>query len=677
MGNEDGVAKYINDGITKVIDHRGKGMVMPGCTDGHSHYTMKFGMDNMKSGLMFALEDDKAAVLQKVEAAAIAAKNAGKTSLFGFGWNFLVLMSDSPTLEELDNVTHGVSTIIFDQGGHHAFCNSECLKRSGIIDGKGGVLIKEIDGGYLKLDDKGYPTGYSEERVTGYMMRMGGIDYNEIMDDQVAEASILKTQEILLSTGYTMALDGWSNMFHPSKLYAAANRLDKEGELKIVFPMTYEVEPWQIDIDKEIAYLDSLNKTYGTNHVLPQYLKLFMDGVVETKTGALLKPYKDGTTYKSFWSVNRLADITSKCNAKDLTVHVHTMGDAAIKDTTDAYILGGDGMHRNCMVHLRNVSQEDFQRFADHNIACSAGITWHVDGGEESDAYLGEFLESEYVRQAYPIKSFFDAGVKVSSHSDFPANIPCPQDPFGIMGIAVTGQMEDYATGKMLPVYGKDELITIEQAFQALTINGAWQLGLENERGSIKVGKWADFVLADTDVFTCPYIDIGKTKVISTWFEGNMVYSSAYDINATNFSSLDITTRDQIVTFLWNAAGKPEPAVASCKFADVKADAYYYKAVLWAVENGITNGTSETTFDPDMSVSRAQAVTFLWRYAGEPIVNYFMNMSDVVNEQYYTEAVRWALSEKIVEGTSMTTFAPNVNCLRGQIISLIDKYLAK
>ena len=524
VGDEAGVVAYIKDGVTEVIDHRGQGMVMPGCTDGHSHYTMKFGMDNMKGGLMFALEDDKTAVLQKVEKAAIVAKKAGKQSLFGFGWNFIGLMADSPTLEELDNVTHGVSTIIFDQGGHHAFCNSECLKRCGIIDGKGNVLIKEIDGGYLKLDDNGYPTGYAEERVTGYMMRMGGIDYNDIIDDEVAETAILKTQDLLLSTGYTMALDGWSNMFHPSKLYEAANRLDNDGKLKIVFPMTYEVEPWQTDIDKEIDYLDSLNKTYGTNHVLPQYLKLFMDGVVETKTGALLKPYKDGTTYKSFWSVDRLADITSKCNARDLTVHVHTMGDSAIKDTTDAYIKGGDGTHRNCMVHLRNVSQDDFQRFADNNIACSAGITWHVANGDEADAFFAEFLEPEYINQAYPIKSFFDAGVKVSSHSDFPANIPCPQDPFGIMEIAVTGQIENPATGNMLPKYDKDELITLDQAFQALTINGAWQLGLENERGSIKVGKWADFVLANKDVFTCKTTDIGKTKVVSTWFEGNKVY---------------------------------------------------------------------------------------------------------------------------------------------------------
>lgn len=525
VGNEAGVAPYIKEGATQVIDHRGKGMVMPGCTDGHSHYTMKFSMDNMEGGLAFALDDDKEAVLQKLESAAIKAKQAGKQSVFGFGWNYVALTQNPLTLEELDQATPpGVSAVIFDQGGHHAFCNSECLKRCGIIDGAGNVLINKIDGGYLELDDKGYPTGYADERATGYFMRMGGINYDEIMDDALAEVTIKDTQELLLSTGYTMALDGWSNMFHKSKLFEVASQLDENGELNIIFPMTYEVEPWQTDtdVDREIEFLASLKQDYGTSHVLPEYLKLFMDGVVETKTGALT--YKDGTTYKSFWSVDRLANITQKCNEKGLIVHVHAMGDDAIKDTVDAYIQGGDGKHRNCIVHLRNVREEDFQQFAENNIACSAGITWHVSGGEELDTFLGGFLDDDYIKHAYPVKSFFDAGVKVSSHSDFPANIPCPQDPFGIMGVGVTGTIINPSTGELFPVYDKDELITIEQAFQALTINGSWQLGLENERGSIKVGKWADFVLADQDVFTCQPADIGKTKVVSTWFEGKMVY---------------------------------------------------------------------------------------------------------------------------------------------------------
>ena len=524
VGDEADVEEYIGL-VTEIIDHRGKGMVMPGCTDGHSHYTMKFGLANMKGGILFDLADDKTNVLKKVEAAALAAQKAGKTCVFGFGWSLVAFrVNDQLTLAELDAATHGLSLVIFAQGGHHAYCNSECLKRCKILseDGK-TVLIKEIDGGLLELDENGYPTGFVDERVTGYLMRMGGINYDEIVDDEVAEASIRASQDLLLSTGYTTALEGWSNILHPSNFYAAANRMDTNGTLKLVFPMTYEVEPWQTNMTEQIDYLDSLNKTYRTAHVLPEYLKVFMDGCVESMTGAMIKPYKDGTEYKSFWSTNRLADITRECNARGLTVHTHAMGDAAIKETADAYIQGGDGTHRNCLVHLRHVRKEDFQRFADNNIACSAGFTWHV-ASPDLDELLKEFLDEEYIKHAYPMKSFFDAGVKVSSHSDFPANEPSPQDPFGIMQVAVTGIVPDPLEGEK--PYDTNELVTVEQVFQSLTLNGAWQLGLENERGSIKVGKYADFVLADQDVFTCAATDIGKTKVVSTWFEGKKVYQA-------------------------------------------------------------------------------------------------------------------------------------------------------
>ena len=578
VGDEDGVAAFIQDGVTKVVDHRGKGMVMPGCTDGHSHYTMKFGMDNMKGSVMFALEDDKTAVLQKVAAAVREAEDARKTSLFGFGWNFLALMQDPISLKDLDDVTLGVSTIIFDQGGHHVFCNSECLRRCGIIDGEGKV-IKEIAGGYLGRDEDGYATGYADERVTGYLMRMGGINYDELLDDKVAEASIAAMRDLLLSTGYTIALDGWSNMLHSNMLYEAAMRMDTNGTLRLVFPMTYEVEPWQTDMNGQIDCLASLDEKYGTAHVLPKYLKLFMDGVVETKTGAMLKPYKDdGSTYNGFWSVDRLADITRECNAKGLTVHVHTMGDAAIRDTVEAYIRGGDGTHRNCLVHLRNVSTnevDDFERIADNNIACSAGFTWHVANGEEADAQFAEFLEEDYIKHAYPMKSFFDAGVRVSSHSDYPANIPCPQDPFGIMEVAVTGQRPDLPADKKPPAYDPNELVSVEQAFQALTLNGAWQLGLENERGSIKVGKWADFVLADQDVFTCATNDIHKTRVVSTWFEGEKVYEAPSTVQVTPGVPVVFDTAEDATNGMKLAVIAPSAKVAEMFGGDAAAKAAY------------------------------------------------------------------------------------------------------
>ena len=109
-------------------------------------------------------------------------------------------------------------------------------------------------------------------------------------------------------------------------------------------------------------------------------------------------------------------------------------------------------------------------------------------------------------------------------------------------------------------------------------------------------------------------------------------------------------------------------------FVDVSASDYYYDAVLWAVGKGITGGTSATTFDPSGNCTRAQIVTFLWRTAGSPVVNYLMPFTDVDEGAYYAEAVRWAASEKIVEGTTAATFAPNATVTRAQVVTMLCRF---
>ena len=142
-------------------------------------------------------------------------------------------------------------------------------------------------------------------------------------------------------------------------------------------------------------------------------------------------------------------------------------------------------------------------------------------------------------------------------------------------------------------------------------------------------------------------------------------------ITATLFGPDGSCTRAQAVTFLWRAAGEPAPASTDMPFTDVPADAFYRTAVLWAVENGVTNGTSATTFSPDATCTRAQIVTFLWRSQKSPVVNYAMNFSDVDSGAFYAEAVRWAVSENVTAGTSATTFTPNATCTRAQIVTFL------
>ena len=139
----------------------------------------------------------------------------------------------------------------------------------------------------------------------------------------------------------------------------------------------------------------------------------------------------------------------------------------------------------------------------------------------------------------------------------------------------------------------------------------------------------------------------------------------------THFSPDGICTRAQAVTFLWRAAGSPEPETRAMPFNDVPVGSYYYDAVLWAVENGITKGTSDTTFSPNMTCTRAQIVAFLWRSEKSPAAGSRNPFADVKSTAYYADAVLWAVKEDITKGTTSTTFSPDADCTRAQIVTFL------
>ena len=141
--------------------------------------------------------------------------------------------------------------------------------------------------------------------------------------------------------------------------------------------------------------------------------------------------------------------------------------------------------------------------------------------------------------------------------------------------------------------------------------------------------------------------------------------------DATHFSPDGICTRAQAVTFLWRAAGSPAAKSAVMPFTDVKAGSYYYDAVLWAVENGITKGTSDTMFSPDATCSRAQIVTFLWRSQKSPAAGMANPFADVAADTYYIDAVLWAVKHNITVGTTFSIFSPDEECTRAQIVTFL------
>lgn len=174
-----------------------------------------------------------------------------------------------------------------------------------------------------------------------------------------------------------------------------------------------------------------------------------------------------------------------------------------------------------------------------------------------------------------------------------------------------------------------------------------------------------------------PFVDVKKDDYYYDaviWAVGKGIAKGVTD---TTFQPNASCTRAEMVTFLYRAAGSPEPTNKVNPFTDVAEDSYYYKAVLWAVEKGIAKGTSETTFSPNNTCTRGQTVAFLYRYANSPAVSRSNSFADVSETAYYYNATLWAMSEKVTEGTSATTFSPNDLCTRGQIVTFLYRYMGK
>ena len=168
-----------------------------------------------------------------------------------------------------------------------------------------------------------------------------------------------------------------------------------------------------------------------------------------------------------------------------------------------------------------------------------------------------------------------------------------------------------------------------------------------------------------------PFTDVAEGAYYAdavAWAIQNKVTSG---VSATTFAPNASCTRGQMVTFLWKAAGSPEPKSLTTAFTDVKSGAYYEKAVAWAVENKVTTGTSATTFSPDATVTRGQSVTFLWKANNSPAAEGTSAFTDVAAGVYYAPAVAWAVEKGVTSGMSATTFAPNSNCTRAQIVTFL------
>ena len=230
--------------------------------------------------------------------------------------------------------------------------------------------------------------------------------------------------------------------------------------------------------------------------------------------------------------------------------------------------------------------------------------------------------------------------------------------------LTVIGQTDAFYSAPDLSGYANPVVTVNTEASEigASTWNGTDKLSSDGDFKYVKVGSFNPF----TDVAEGAFY---YEPVLWAVNHGPQITNGT---SATTFSPNATCTRGQVVTFLWRAAGAPEPTMALNPFSDVKEGAFYYKAVLWAVQTGITKGVDATHFGPDRDCTRGQVVAFLHRSIGTPPPGSDVNpFVDVKEGAFYYDAVLWAVEKNVTKGTSETTFSPNATCTRGQIVTFL------
>lgn len=524
VGSKTDVQRYVGTD-TEVIDYK-DGMVMAGCTEGHGHYLMSNFYTYGNHVIKMTIHDNKESILK-----AIAQMAAGKPDyIFGFGFDYSALKAEGayPTCREIDAIIKDVPVYLQDNEGHKGVANTYCIEQSGILNADGTVKNDFKYKHYVKVDGEGRPTGMLLEQAGTYVRAHGCTP----TDDKVVwRKCAVAAQKELNRMGYTAAVEGWANKFG-MVTYDVIKDMDQRQQLTLNFGLAYEIENLsENEVADELEAAVNAKEKYGSERVHPDFVKLFEDGTPESGTGYMMAENGSGSKGNPIWHPEELNAITAKANGKGLAMHIHAMGDAAVKAIVDAYELSGkkEGI-RNQIVHLRNVDTEDYDRMEKNGIVASCGVLWHSSySSAEVRANLDDLtaaLAEKYWYEGYPYQSFINHGIHTSISTDAPASAGAPTDPFGIMEVAATGKQVFGGCIYTTPWDTKECIRNRADFLRSLTIEGAYQMNSEQSRGSIAVGKYADFILINQDVLTCPDADLHKTKVQKTYFEGKCVYSA-------------------------------------------------------------------------------------------------------------------------------------------------------
>ena len=515
VGTEDGVKSYIKDGTTKVVDYRDKGIVMAGATEGHGHYV---GFGALTYLNMFVEGETQDEILKNVKE--YVEKNPNKNVYFTFGWDNVAMLSVKEKIEmksKLDEICNDKVMLIVDDSGHNAFFNSKAAEVAGITKDThiaGGILSKSEDGELL---------GLASDMATNYLLKYA-VSTEQIIQESDYEGVATTMENALHSCGYTNYQDGWTNYFGTQFLDALSEH-DKKTGLSVVVSGSYKIDSYD-DWNAELTKAEECSKKYPADRFKFNIVKLFADGeAVESQSGWLIESYPDGSHGTQVWDDDTMNAIVKAANEAGMSMHIHSQGDAATNQVVNAYVNAESsqkGSIYNGIVHGRNITDDSKKKMGQHHIYAAENINWRVLKPKEDEDTIAETFSMSIFKAGYPIKSLIDNGVLVTSSTDVPGNSGAPTTVPGIIEVAVNDTRGDFETAQ----HDAQERVSVETAMDIMTINGAKQLQMENERGSIESGKYADFIFINKDISSCAKDKIHEGVVKAVYFEGKEVYTA-------------------------------------------------------------------------------------------------------------------------------------------------------
>ena len=521
VGDEAGLAAYEGE----VADLGGK-FIMPGIIDSHVHVTMGTGFEYTDMGPYVACDSKKGALDFMAD---YIASNPGRNR-YRFLLERVFLHGDDITKEDLDAICPDAEIVILEGEAHSVWVNSRTLARHGVTDD----VVDPVPGLSYYVRKDGHVTGNVFEAAAEIPFLLD--EALELTDEQI-DAALLRWIDYSVKVGVVGVFDAGipeCNELH-ERIYTRLRELDRQGKLPVYIDGCYVItQPRQVP--EALEELKRFERKFDTDHLKVHTLKIFNDGTLKIHTAAMVTPYEDnhekGT---AAFNKEQIADLLLRLNEAGLDLHLHTVGEGASRNVLDGVemarkTLGDKYRVKVTCAHLEVQDDADLDRFAKLGVNANYTPWWHAGnmGGNPYETWR-VLLGEKRALSMYRCKSVWNSGANVTwSCDDIHYGDFTNWSPYLGMEVGMTRWINESTRtseiSRTVAAYPPvSEQMSIEEMITGYTINGARQLGIEAAKGSIEVGKDADFLVFDNDLLTAEHAGFSCNKPKDVYFCGKKV----------------------------------------------------------------------------------------------------------------------------------------------------------